>query len=131
MAWERASASDHPARPGAPAMGTPPRTNCRVGSKAWTSNPVPTRISTGPPRHERPRDGQERLAQLDVARAGDLDVADAADDHPDAVARPGGHLRAVVAGDAVGNRLLDGDLDAVPAKRLGGLGAPETHPASE
>src|SRR5260370_20522981 len=131
MGGERGSAWAPPARPGAPAMGTPPRTNCRVGSKAWTSNPIPTRISAGLPRHGRPRRGQERLAQLDVARAGDLHVADAAGDHPDAVAGPGGHLRAVVAGDPVGNRLLDGGLDAVPAKCLGRLGAPEARPAAE
>src|SRR5947208_6215769 len=129
MAWERASASDQPARPGAPAMGTPPRTNCRVGSKAWTSKPIPTRISAGLLRHGRRRRGQERLAQLDVAGAGDLHVADAAGDHSDAVARPGGHLRAVVAVDAFGNCLLDGSLDAVSAKCLRGLGAPEAHPA--
>src|SRR5438876_12102385 len=129
MAWERASASDQPARPGAPAMGTPPRINCRVGSKAWTSKPIPTRISAGLPRPGRPRRGQERFAQLDVAGAGDLHVADAAGDHPDAVARPGDHLGAVVAGDAVGNRLLDRGLEAVPAKCLRRLGAPEAHPA--
>ena len=82
MAWERASASDQPARPGAPAMGTPPRTNCRVGSKAWTSKPIPTRISAGLLRHGRRRRGQERLAQLDVAGAGDLHVAGTAGDGP-------------------------------------------------
>src|SRR5437016_5103688 len=101
-AWQTASPSEWPARPGAPSNSTPPSSSGRSGSNRWTSNPRPDRRGNivrllyhridggiGP--------GHQAFGPPEVLLGGDLEVPLLAGDPQDHVA-DGLHQHRIIGG---------------------------------